>query len=134
MFPKLADGSIRAAGMEKNRDSSNLAVAGFVHQVSHHIEGLTLNGLFTGMVKVELRQFIALVSYKQKIPVSRSVVHSERRVTIVNDFERAAFVFESYGGEPGFPRISNVDGRLFLADLAGSVVRIQVTPMFGPAC
>jgi hypothetical protein len=83
---------------------------------------------------VELRQFVALVSHKQKIPVSWSVVHSHRRVAVVNDFERAAFVFESYSGELSFSRISNVDGRLFLGDLAGSVVRIQVTPMLGPAC
>src|SRR6266571_4567609 len=73
-----------------------------------------------------------MVSHYQKISVSRSVVHSNRRVAVVNDFERAVFVFESYCGEVGFLRISNVDWRLFLAVLAGSVVRIQVTPMFGP--
>lgn len=37
-------------------------------------------------------------------------------------------------GELRFLRISNVDGRLLLTDLRGSVVRIQVSPTFGPAC
>jgi hypothetical protein len=86
------------------------------------------------MVKVKLRQFVALVPHKQKIPVSWSVVHSDRGVAVVNDFERAASVFKSYGGKLGFARTSNVDGRLFLAAVAGSVLRIQVTPMFGPSC
>jgi len=37
-------------------------------------------------------------------------------------------------GELSFLRISNVDGRLLLTELRGSVIRIQVSRMFGPAC
>ena len=82
---------------------------------------------------MELRQFVALVSHNQK--VSRmNVVHSYRGVSIVNDIERTAFVFESYGREIGFLRASNVNRRLFLAGVAGSVIRIEVTPMLGPFC
>jgi hypothetical protein len=55
MFPKLVNGGIRAAGLEKNCDSGNLAVAGLVHQVGHHIGWLTVNVFLAGMVKVELR-------------------------------------------------------------------------------
>src|SRR5271169_6155484 len=107
MFPKQANGAIRAACLEKNGDSGNLAVAGFVHEVRHHIEGLTVNVLFAGMMKVELREFVALVSHNQKVSIPRSVVHSDRRVSVVNNFQRAAFVFESYGGEFSFLCISN---------------------------
>jgi hypothetical protein len=55
MFPKLVNSAIRAACLEKNCDSGNLAVAGLVHQVDHHIEWLAVNALFAGAVKVELR-------------------------------------------------------------------------------
>ncbi len=60
MFPKLVNDGIRAAGLEENRDSGNLAVAGLVHQMGHHIGWLTVNVFFAGMMKVELRQFVAL--------------------------------------------------------------------------
>src|ERR1700722_15366129 len=64
MLPKLLNDGIRAASLEKNSDSSNLAVAGLVHQVGYHIVGLTVSGFFAGMVKVELRQFVTLVSHE----------------------------------------------------------------------
>jgi hypothetical protein len=54
MFPNPLNGGIRAARLQQNSDSGNLSIAGFVHQVDHHIVWLALNILFTGAVKVEL--------------------------------------------------------------------------------
>ena len=55
MFPKLLNGGVRAARLQQNRDCGNLPVAGLVHQVDHHVVLLTVNVLFTGTMKVELR-------------------------------------------------------------------------------
>ena len=49
------DGRVRFAGLEKNCDSGNLAVAGTVHQVGNHVVGPAVDVLFAGTVKVELR-------------------------------------------------------------------------------
>src|SRR5580658_4766332 len=63
-----------------------------------------------------------------------NVVHAYRGISVVYDVERAALVFESYCRKIGFFRASNVNRRLFFAVFAGSIVRIQVAPVFGPSC
>src|SRR5271156_3806554 len=131
MVPKLVNNRIRAAGLQKHCDCGNLSVVRLVHQMRYHIEWLAVNVFFARMMKVELRQLVALVAHNQKVSISRGIVHSDRRVAVVNDSERAASVFEPYGGEFGFLRVLNVDGRLFPANFAGSVLRVQVTPMIG---
>lgn len=102
--------------------------------MDHHVVRLAVNVLFAGTVKVKLGKLITLVSHYQKAPASRCVVVHTDRVAAVNNPERAAFVFESYDGEFGFLRTSNVDGRLFLSGFAGSVLRIEITPVVGPVC
>ena len=71
MLPNLLNGGVGAARLQKNCDSGDFPVAGFVHQMDHHIVWLTVNVLFAGTVKVELRQLVALVSHNQKVPASR---------------------------------------------------------------
>ena len=80
MFPNLLNGGVRPACFQENCDSGNFPVAGFVHQVDHHIVWLTLKVLFAGTVKVELRELVALASRNQKTSAFRgvAVVHSDR--------------------------------------------------------
>jgi hypothetical protein len=129
MFPKLLNGGVRAATLEKNCHRGHFPVAGRMHQVNDHIVGLAVDVLLAGTVKVELRQLVALIAHNQEIAISRRVIDSHRRMAVVDNSQRTAFVFESYGEQSDFVRASDVDGRLLLAELAGSVVRIQIAPM-----
>lgn len=132
ILPKLLNDGIRVTRLQKNCDGGNFSVATCVHQVSHHLVRLTVNLLFAGTVKVELRQLKALGSDDQKIPIARPVVQPDRSVSVVDDCNRSTFVFESYGGKVRCLGISNVDRRLLLAGSARGIVRIEVAPMFRP--
>ena len=73
------------ACLQQNRDSGDFPVAGLVHSVNHHIVWLTLNVLFAGTVKVELRQLVPPASRNQKVSAVQSVlvVHPDG-VAVVN--------------------------------------------------
>src|SRR5271155_4389140 len=116
MIPNLLDGGVRPARLKKNCDPGHFPVAVLMHQVDFHIVWLSVNVLFAGTVKVELRELVTLFSNNQKVSTSRGVVivHSDRVAVVNYIFEWPAFIFKSYGRKIGFLRILNVDRRLFL--------------------
>ena len=58
--------------------------------------------------------------------------HSDRVSVVDKIFKRPLLDSNPWAGRSAFLHILNVDRRLFLADVAGSVVRVQLTPMFQP--
>src|ERR1700739_288616 len=126
MIPDLLNGRIRSARFQKNCHTNYLRVAGLVHQVRNHIVWFSVNVLLTGMMEVKLRKLVGLVSDDQKVPGSRGVmvIHANRVSVVHQIFKRTTSGFEFQGWKDSFYRSSNVDRRLFLAGIAGSVVRI----------
>jgi|SRR5271163_2258079 len=99
-----------------------------------HVERLTVNVLFARSVKVQLRQLVPLFSHNQKVSCSGSVVvvHANGIAVVKQIFQWANSGIESQGWEWRFLGTSNVDRRLFLAEVARRVRGIKFAPVSAP--
>src|SRR5580658_8275218 len=96
MAPELLDCRVRLARLDEHRDRRDLPVARLMHEVNHHLGGLAVNVLLARMVKMKLRQLIALVADNEKVSASgRRVVHADGMAIVDHIADGAALVLKT---------------------------------------
>src|SRR5947209_7639450 len=94
-----------------------------------HVISLAIYPLFARMVKVNLLQLVPLLTHSQE--AARSVIHLHA-VPVVDDLQRSWLVVEREGRPMmRFLRMSDIDRRLAVAQLAGGIRFLQIAPGSG---
>src|SRR5579864_6528171 len=99
--------------------------------MDRHVVTFAIEHLLARTVKVKLFQLIGLAAYGDV--TSRAVIDHDA-VPVIDDMQRGRFVVKLDGRQISFAGIANIDGRLTMASLARSKLRLKIAPMFGSLC
>src|SRR6266403_5688216 len=94
--------------------------------MNYHIVSLAFYFFLARVMKMKLNEFIPFITDCNR--VATSVIHLDG-VAVVDYFQRCRLIVEADWRQVRVVGVANVDGRLSVTKPAGSVFRLQVTPM-----
>src|SRR5271154_4239178 len=91
MIPHSLERWVDLSRFQQNSYDGQVSTRIRVNHMDHHVEALSIDKLLARMVKMELRELVAMIADGDKAP--RCIVH-HNGVTVIDDGERRSMVVE----------------------------------------